>query len=93
MPVEVLLTVLRREWEGMRLMEKLAAMTDAQVAASTHRPTNPHEHDGPVWAHKVRQTVRPYTLGRSNISGPLPIYCNLLLKDLPLPKGQKVDLD
>lgn len=26
--------------------------------------------------------VRPYTVGRSNISGPLPIYCNLLVKDL-----------
>ncbi len=92
-PVEVLLTVLRREWEGMRLMERLATMTDAQVATSPHRPSNPHEHEQAAWADKVHRMVRPYTFGRSNISGPLPSYCNLLLKDLPLPNGQKVDLD
>ena len=92
-PVEVLFTALKREWEGMRLMERLATMTDAQVAESSYRPSNPHKHDEPAWADKVHKMVRPNTFGRSNISGPLPIYSNLLLKELPLPNGEKVDLD
>lgn len=77
----------------MRLMERIATMTDAQATASPYRPTNPHEHNGPAWADKGHQMVRPFTVGRSNISGPLPTNSNLFLKKLPLPNGQKVKLD
>ncbi len=74
-PVEVLFTVLKREWEGTRLMNELAKMPDTDVAIHPKRPRNPHVHDEQAWADKVHRMVRPLPkvkvtyLGRYRSSG------------------------
>ena len=73
-------------------MEELAEMPDAEAAIRPERPRNPHAHDESAWADKVHRMVRPFTEGQSDISGPLQIFWNLLLKDLPLPDGRPIDL-
>ena len=49
----------------------------------------PHAQD--AWADEVHWMVRPNTAGHGNLSGPLPPFWNLLLLDLPLPNGRKID--
>ena len=50
------------------------------------RPANVHLDDANEWADKVHQLFRHRTLGDSNLSGPLPVFWNFLLIDLPLPE-------
>jgi hypothetical protein len=91
-PIEVVLTVLRREWEGMNLLKQLQGLSDAQAATRPARLNDPHADDAKVWTEKVRWMIWPYTEGQSDISGPLQIFWNLLLIDIPLPDGKKLDL-
>ena len=88
-PIDVVFTVLRREWEGMRLMKRLESLTDEEAATQPKRPRNPHESDEKEWAARIRRMVNPNTEGQSDISGPLVAYSNLMLKQLPLPNGRK----
>ena len=91
-PMEVVLTVLRRDWEGMNLLKQLRALTDVQAATTPARLDDPHVDDRDEWTERVRRTLWPYTEGQSDIAGPLQIFWNLLLIDLPLPDGKKLDL-
>ncbi len=86
-PVEVVFTALRREWEGWNLIKELRTLSDSEAATKPDRPTNPHEHDGQEWGAKVRRMVNPNSDGQSDISGPLIVYSNLMLKHLPLPSS------
>ncbi len=91
-PIEVVLTVLRREWEGMNLLKQLQVLSDAQAATKPARLSDPHADDVTEWTEKVRWMIWPYTEGQSDIAGPLQIFWNLLLIDIPLPDGKKLDL-
>ena len=84
-PVDVISTVLRREWEGIQLMKNLQLLTDAQAATQPERPRNPHQHEEKEWSARIKAMVNPNTFGQSDISGPLVVYSNLMLKQLPLP--------
>ncbi len=91
-PIDVVSTVLRREWEGIRLMKELELLTDEQAATRPERPRNPHEHEEEEWSARVRRMVNPNTYGQSDISGPLVVYSNLMLKELPLPDGRTLGI-
>jgi hypothetical protein len=91
-PIDVVSTALRREWEGIRLMKELESLTDEQAASLPERPRNPHKFEEEEWSARVRRMVNPNTDGQSDISGPLVVYSNLLLKQLPLPDGRTLGL-
>jgi hypothetical protein len=91
-PIDVVSTALRREWEGIRLMKELELLTDEQAASLPERPRNPHKFEEEEWSARVRRMVNPNTDGQSDISGPLVVYSNLLLKQLPLPDGRTLGL-
>ena len=91
-PVEVVFTALHREWEGIRLMQELEELTDDKAASTPDRPRNPHLHDQAAWEKRVKRMVNPNTQGQSDISGPLVVYSNLMLKQLPLPDGRRLEL-
>lgn len=91
-PIDVVSTVLRREWEGIRLMKELDKLTDEQAASQPERPQNPHEHEQEAWSARVRRMLNPNTYGQSDISGPLVVYSNLMLKQLPLPDGRTLGI-
>jgi len=84
-PVEVVFAALKREWEGMKLIEKVRKLSNVDAATKPARPVNPHEHDWQQWSERVRQMVNLNTYGQSDISGPLVVYTNLMIKHLPLP--------
>jgi len=91
-PLDVVFTVLRREWEGIRMMKELESLTDEEAFSKPERPRNSHKFDQAEWAARVRRMVNPNTYGQSDISGPLIAYSNLLLKRLPLPDGRTLGL-
>jgi hypothetical protein len=91
-PIEVINTVLRREWEGLRLMKELNSLSDKEAASQPDRPHNPHKFDEEKWAARVRRMVNPNTDGQSDIAGPLIVYSNLMLKQLPLPDGRSLGI-
>ena len=73
-------------------MEELRGLSDTEAATQPARPRNPHAHDHELWEKKVRRMIQPHTGGQSDISGPLQIFWNLLLKELPLPDGKALEL-
>ncbi len=91
-PLDVVFTALRREWEGIRLMKELELLTDEDASSKPERPRNPHQFEEAEWSARVRRMVNPNTYGQSDISGPLIVYSNLMLKQLPLPDGRTLGL-
>jgi hypothetical protein len=91
-PIEVVLTVLRRDWEGTHMIEQLRGLTDTQALTTPKRLEDPHVEDRDEWTERVQWTIWPHTEGQSDIAGPLQIFWNLMLIDLPLPNGKHLDL-
>ena len=79
-----------RKPEDMTGIKK--AKLDEQAASLPERPRNPHKFEEEEWSARVRRMVNPNTDGQSDISGPLVVYSNLLLKQLPLPDGRTLGL-
>ena len=73
-------------------MKELELLTDEEAAIQPERPRNPHEHEEEEWSARVRRMVNPNTYGQSDISGPLVVYSNLMLKQLPLPDGRTLGI-
>ncbi|MFC1734963.1 hypothetical protein ACFL1X_02535 [Candidatus Hydrogenedentota bacterium] len=94
-PVEVMLTIFEREWPGMKFLEKLDKVPDAEVFDHEDllRPPKGHPDDREEWTEKVHMMVWPNVEGESSLAGPLPAIWDLFLLELPLPSGKKVDLD
>ncbi len=69
-------------------MKELELLTDEDASSNPERPRNPHQFEEAEWSARVRRMVNPNTEGQSDISGPLTVYSNLMLKQLPLPDGR-----
>jgi len=93
-PVEVLLTVFKREWAGTAFLEELRKVPDAEIFDHPEllRPKNIHADDAEEWTDKVHWLVWPNVEGESSLAGPLPTIWNLFLLDLPSPDGKTLDL-
>jgi len=92
-PVDVMMTIFEREWAGLPFMEALSQTPDEDIYQPLfERPPNVHEDDAEEWTDRVHWMVWPNTEGDGNLSGPLPVLWNLMLLDLPLPDGSRLDL-
>ncbi len=90
-PVDVMFEVFRLEWPGHAFLDALRTTPDDQTLGKLERLENAHADAYDSWVEKVHWMVWPNTEGHGNLSGPLPPFWNLLLVDLPLPNGRKID--
>ncbi|NQT17440.1 MAG: hypothetical protein HQ582_32090 [Planctomycetes bacterium] len=91
-PVDVMFEVFRLEWPGHAFLDELRTTPDDQLLPKFKRLENTHADAYDSWVEKVHWMVWPNSEGHGNLSGPLPPFWNLLLVDLPLPNGRKIDL-
>ena len=92
-PVDLMFHVFEREWPGTPFLEELRHTSDADIyVPHLERPPCPHTEDMAQWTERVYRMIRPNTHGDTNLSGPLPVFWNFMLLELPLPDGKRIDL-
>ena len=88
-PVETLLTIFEREWQGIDFIKALRDIPDDEVLDHPEllRPKSLHDEDRVEWTDKIHWMVWPNVEGDSDLAGPIPVIWDFLLLELPLPDG------